>query len=68
VLEAAVLPADLSMPLWPWQAPLVVLTVCVVPSLQCTVMLPAAAGASCAKTGAAISAAASTAIRPNDFM
>jgi hypothetical protein len=31
-------------------------------------MLPAAAGACCAKTGTAINAAATIAINPNDFM
>jgi hypothetical protein len=40
--------ADLLMPLCPWQAPLVVVTVCVEPSLQVTVWLPAAGAADCA--------------------
>jgi hypothetical protein len=40
--------ADLLMPLCPWQAPLVVVTVCVVPSLHVTVWLAAAGAADCA--------------------
>jgi len=59
--------ADLSTPLCPRQAPFVVVTVTDVPSLHCSVIL--AGAAACAYTpGAAISAAAITAINPNDFI
>jgi hypothetical protein len=64
--------ADLFTPLCPRQAPLVVVTVAVVPSLHVTVMLPAAGVAGAADWAwtpvAAISAAAITAINPNDFI
>jgi hypothetical protein len=61
--------ADLLMPLCPWHAPLVVVTVCEVPSLHWTVMLPLdAAACACTPGAAIITAAAITAINPNDFI
>jgi hypothetical protein len=61
--------ADLLTPLCPRQAPFVVVTDCVVPSLHVTVMLPLdAAACACAPGAAMITAAAITAINPNDFI
>jgi hypothetical protein len=61
--------ADLLTPLCPRHAPFVVATDCVVPSLHVTVMLPLdAAACACAPGAAIITAAATTAINPNDFI
>jgi hypothetical protein len=62
--------ADLLTPLCPRHAPFVVVTVCEVPSLHVTVMLLPldAADCACAPGAVIITAAAITAINPNDFI